>query len=227
VSGDLADVAVVLSPGATVTGSIVPQFSGASQVSDLSQVRVFARPADPAMGPETPGRVDRAGSFTLDGIPAGPHWLRAQAPAGLMVKSVIIGGRDATDMPYTFDSGERIGNVSIVLTDRSSAVIGTITDERSAPVTDFTVLAFPEDSSLWGPQSRHIMTARPDQHGRFQLRGLPAGRYCLVAIDPIAPGEWFDPAYLEGQRNGSARLTLGEGETKTQDFKVPRETAAR
>jgi hypothetical protein len=220
VSGDLSDVAVVLSPGATVTVSVVLQFSGASQVSDLSQVRVFARPADSAMGRETPGRVDRAGSFTLDGIPAGPHWLRVQAPAGLMVKSVLIAGRDTTDVPYAFDPGERIANVSIVLTDHSSAIVGTISDERAAPVTDFTVLAFPEDASLWGPQSRHIMTARPDQYGRFQLRGLPAGRYHVVAIDPVAPGEWFDAAYLEGHRSGAARLTVGEGETKTQDFRV-------
>jgi hypothetical protein len=220
VSGDLSDVPVVLSPGATVTGAVVLQASGASHVSDLSQVRVFARPADPAIGQETGGRVDRGGAFTIDAIPAGPHWLRAQAPAGLMVKSVLVGGRDATDVPYTFDPGERIGGVSIVLTDRSSAIVGTIGDERGAPVTDFTVLAFPEDASLWGPQSRHIVTARPDQHGRFQLRGLPAGRYHLVAIDPIAPGEWFDTAYLEGHRSGAARVTLAEGETKTQDFRV-------
>ena len=35
-------------------------------------------------------------------------------------------------------------------------------------------------TALWRPLSRQIMTARPDQTGKFQLRGLPAGEYYLA-----------------------------------------------
>ena len=64
------------------------------------------------------------------------------------------------------------------------------------------------------------MTTRPDQNGKFQIRGLPPGEYFLSAIDPAEPGEWFEPAFLDQHRAGAARLTIGEGQTKTQDFKA-------
>ena len=74
--------------------------------------------------------------------------------------------------------------------------------------------------SFWQPQSRHIATARPDQTGHFRIRGLPAGDYYLATVDPAQQGEWFEPAYLEEHRIGAARVALGDGDTKTQDFKI-------
>ena len=124
------------------------------------------------------------------------------------------------DTPVDVRSGETVTGVHVTFTDRVSEINGTITD-GVAPVTDFTVLAFPQDPDLWRPQARQIMTARPDQNGKYYLRGLPPGRYYLVTIDPATPGEWFDPAYLDARKDGAARFTLGEGEIKTQDFRLP------
>ena len=103
--------------------------------------------------------------------------------------------------------------MTLVFTDKLTEVNGTLTDDRGTPITDYTVLAFPADASLWRPQARQIMTARPDQNGRFQIRGLPPGDYCLATVDPAEQGEWFEPAFLEQQRSGrrapvsSARAT--------------------
>ena len=80
------------------------------------------------------------------------------------------------------------------------------------------MLAFPTDPSLWRPQARQIMTARPDQNGKFQIRGLPPGEYYLATVDPAEQGEWFEPAFLDEHRAGAARVTLGDGDVKTQDF---------
>jgi hypothetical protein len=66
------------------------------------------------------------------------------------------------------------------------------------------------------------MTTRPDQNGKFQLLGLPPGEYFLAAVDPAEQGEWFEPAFLDEHRSGAARLTLGEGDSKTQDFRIRR-----
>ena len=82
------------------------------------------------------------------------------------------------------------------------------------------MLAFPTDSTLWRPQARQIMTARPDQTGKFRIRGLPPGEYYLATVDPAEQGEWFEPAYLEDHRAGAARVTLSENDVKTQDFHV-------
>ena len=44
----------------------------------------------------------------------------------------------------------------------------------------------------------------------------------MALIDPAEQGEWFEPAFLDAHRAGATRLSLGEGETRTQDFKVSR-----
>jgi hypothetical protein len=157
----------------------------------------------------------------MDGVAAGAHWIRTQGPLrGWTLKSVLVDGREMTDAPIDVRSGGRVNNVTVVFTDRLTEVNGTLSDDRGNPITEYTVLAFPTDPTLWRPQARQIMTARPDQNGKYQIRGLPPGEYYLVAVDPAEPGEWFEPAFLEQHRIGAASLRLGEGETKTQDFKV-------
>jgi hypothetical protein len=137
-----------------------------------------------------------------------------------MLKSVVVDGREIIDTPLDLRSGQRVAGVSLVFTDRLTEVKGTVADQQGAPLTEYTVLAFPTDAAFWRPQSRHIMTTRPDQNGAFQIRGLPPGEYFLAAIDPEQQGEWFEPAFLDRQRSGADRFTLVEGDVTTQDVRV-------
>jgi len=220
VSGDLSDLMITLAPGATISGAVVLQATQAGSPPNLTQVRVMAQATDSALGTNINAQVQQDGTFTMLGVPGGTHWIRAQAPRGFTLKAVTVGGRDVIDEPYEVRSGERVDNVSVVFTDKVSEINGTITDSRGAAVTDYTVLAYPEDSRLWRPQARQIMTSRPDQNGKFQIRGLPPGRYYLATVDPAVAGEWFEPAFLEQHRDTALRLSLLEGEVKTQDFKM-------
>jgi hypothetical protein len=108
----------------------------------------------------------------------------------------------------------------VLFTDRLTEVNGTVTDDHGTPITDYTVLAFPTDASLWRPMARQIMTARPDQNGKYQIRGLPPGDYYLAPVDPAQQGEWFESSFLQQHRPSAANVSLGEGDVKTQDFKV-------
>lgn len=219
---DLTDVVVVLAPGATLSGTVSFQTTQSIVPPDLSQVRIVTQPAADAFGQNVNARVENDGRFTLDGIPIGPYWIRANAPRGWTLKSVIIDGQEMIDTPLDVRSGQKISGAALLFSDRVSQVNGTITDQQGLPVTEYTVLAFPADSRLWRPQARQIVTARPDQNGSFQLRGLPAGEYLLATIDPEEPGEWYDPAFLEQRRPDAARLTLSDGDVKTHDFKITR-----
>jgi hypothetical protein len=224
-SGDLTGVNIVLSAGATLAGTVSLERSQ-SLGTDPTQFRIGAPMADigaafsPAFGPNPQARVDQEGAFTLQGVAVGAHLIRAQMPRGWMLKSVIADGRDVTDTPIDLRSGQRLGNITVVFADKLSEINGTITDDRGTPITDYTMLAFPVDSSLWRPQARQIMTARPDQTGKFQIRGLPPGEYLLAAVDPSEQGEWFEPAFLDQHRGGAARITLGDGDVKTHNLKI-------
>jgi hypothetical protein len=219
---DLTNLTVVLAAAASISGSVSFQTSQGQQAPDPGSVRVAAPLVDQVdLGPNPTARVDRTGSFKLSGVQAGSHLFRAQgSPRGWMLKSALVNGRDVIDTPFELRSGQQLTDVTLVFTDKLTEVNGTIADDRGTPVTEYTLLAFPEDEQLWNPQSRHIMTTRPDQNGRYQLRGLPPGDYYLVAVDPAEQGEWFEPAYLTAHRAAATQVTLTEGDTKTQDFRV-------
>jgi carboxypeptidase family protein len=221
VDGDVDGLFVILAPGATLTGSLSFQTTQSALLPDVSQFRITTTPTDlSSFGPNGNARVDKAGTFTLDGVPAGSRWIRAQPPRGWMLASVIVDGREMVDTPLDVRSGQHVESINLVFTDRLPEINGTVTDEQGTPITECTVLAFPTDTTLWRPQARQIMTSRPDQNGKFQLRGLPPGEYFLAAVDPTEQGEWFEPAFLDEHRSGAARLTLGDGDVKTQDFKL-------
>src|SRR5712691_3821068 len=218
---DVTDFTVILSAGATVSGTLT-FLPGQSPLPDLTQFRILAPSTDQSdFGPQPNARADKEGQFTLSGVSAGAHLIRSGGNArGWILKSVIIGGRDVTDTPIQVRSGENLANVTVVFTDQQNELNGTVTNESGTPMPDYTVLAFPTDASLWQPQARQIMTARPDQTGKYRIRGLPPGQYYVVTVDPTEQGEWFEPPYLDEHRTGAARLTLGDGDIKTQDFKV-------
>ncbi len=223
IGGDLTDVNVVLSPAGSIAGTIVLQNTQSGSPPDLAQFRI-SMPADDftGIGPNGNARVDRTGTFTMSGVPPGQHLLRAQTPRGWTLKSVLVDGQESVDTPFEVKPSQNVTGVTVTFTDKITEIDGTVSDGQGAPVPDYTVLAFPDDQTLWRAQSRQIMTTRPDQNGTFQIKGLPPGQYYLAVVDPSQQGEWFDPAFLDQQRAGAKRLSLVEGDVKKQDFTVTR-----
>ncbi|PWT81902.1 MAG: hypothetical protein C5B57_09610, partial [Blastocatellia bacterium] len=218
-SSDIDDVALILYPGATIAGTVT--FEGGDP-PDLAQVRISAPSAESgSIGPNPNARVEKDGRFTLDGVPAGLHWIRSGGQLrGWYLKAVIVDNRDIVDTPIELSASQKVNDVNILFTNKRNEINGTVTNEQSIPITDFTVLAFPTNPALWRPLSRQIMTARPDQNGKFQIRGLPPGDYYLATVDPAEQGEWFEPAFLDQQRATAARIRLGDGDVTTHDFRI-------
>ena len=129
-------------------------------------------------------------------------------------------GREVTDTIFDPRNGDSVTGVQVVVSDRVTTVSGQVTDDKGAASVDGTVLVFSSDSSQWAEDSRFVQAARPDQEGKYQIRGLPPGDYLAAAIDYVEDGMWNDPEYLESIRGLGQRFTLGEADTHALMLKL-------
>jgi len=219
---DLANVMVVTAKGATAVGRLT--FDGGSKPV-LTGVRVNAAPADMSDGPMMMGGSNAAakadGTFELKGL-AGQRLIRvANLPAGWMLKSVQLNGKDITDTGAEFKAGEQVTNLEVVATSKVTEINGAVTAANGDPMKDYTVVVFSDDPEHWAlPMSRWVTGARPDQDGRFKVRSMPSGSYYVIALDYVEAGAWSDPELLERLKTRAKRLTLADGATETVDLKL-------
>ena len=157
----------------------------------------------------TPGEARR---LTVGGLP--PAWT---------LQAVRYQGRDVTDTGLTIPAHQALAGLEITLTNRMTEVSGNVKDRDGQPVTDYTVLLFPEDSAKWTEESRWVTTARPDQNGRFTVRGLPGGKYFAVAVEFLEPGDSSDPEVLRALQSAAIKLALADGERKTVEVPLFKE----
>jgi hypothetical protein len=216
---DIDGLALAIAKGSTARGRI--RFDGTPGDLKPGDVRVIATPADgginfsPSGGPAT---AKDDWTFELTGI-SGRRLLRVAASAAWTIKRITLDGTDVTDTPIEF-KGDDVDDIEVLLTQRLTDLSGAITDGRGARITDATVVLFADDRDKWTPLTRYLRSTRPDQDGRYKVRGLPPGRYLAVALDYIEPGEETNPETLDRLRASATRVTLAEGETRALDLKV-------
>jgi hypothetical protein len=158
-------------------------------------------------------------TFTVKTI-LGAARLFAVVPDGWMVKSIRSGDRDITSTVLDLRSGEQLSDVEVVVTDRLTRVSGQLADDRGAPLANGTIVVFPEEAERWGDSSAFVRTARPDQQGNYEIKGLPAGDYLAVALDYVQDLSWNDPEYLEALRRDAQKFTLADGASHALSLKI-------
>jgi hypothetical protein len=213
---DVAGVTLLLSKGATARGRI--RFDTGDPPQGLRPSQVFVMPAF----------LDSFGDHHIAGTDGGPpvthdDWtfelqrlrgrgfIRAGTIGDWQMKHLRREGVDVTDTALDFAAD--IEGLEIEMTQRETTVSGGVSDDRGGETVDATVIVFADDPGKWGPHSRFIESARPDQQGRFTIKGLPPGRYVAIAVGYLQPGEEKDPDVLEGWRERATPFTLSEGET--------------
>jgi Carboxypeptidase regulatory-like domain len=217
-----ANLTVQLTTGGRIRGRVVPP-EGAT--ADPATLRINALPiSDSVYGTGFGGPVAPDWTFDWDFLLAA-RIIRSQPsglPDGWYLKSVMRGDEDITDAPISFTGAEVVDNVSVILTTEKTVLTGRAVDSDAKPVSDYTVIVFPDEPSQWQSWSRYMQTARPDQSGEFRVQGLPPGRYLAAAVRSVQQYEWFDKAYLERLRPLASELTLEMNRTATVSLKLVR-----
>jgi hypothetical protein len=230
---DIEGLALTLQPGMTIAGRV--EFEGTTPPpSDMSRVSLRAMPPPNPSGttvaallPGTNVVAAADGSFRITGLSPGPYTLNAFVPgvtAGAptwSLKSAVSGGRNVLDTPVTILPGGDLSDVVVTFTDKVTEVTGVLLDQSGRPAPEFYVIVFPVDATRWAAQSRWLRPpTRPATDGRYRIAGLPPGEYYLAALVEFEQNAWYSPAFLEQIVPGAIRITIGEGEKKTQDIKL-------
>ena len=223
VSGqDVTGLSIVTSTGATASGRVV--FEGASKPPVTpNSLNIFAATIE--MAPMLAGgaaRVKDDWTFETSGLFERRRFRVNTPPSGWFLKSVTHEGTDITDSGLDFKEGQQTAGIEIVLTQRAAEISGSVQDAQTRPVTDYVIVAFAADTTKWGFQSRFIRSTRPNQDGRFSMKGLPPEDYLVIALEYLESGEESDPEQLEKWKNAATRLSLKEGEQKVLSLKLNR-----
>jgi hypothetical protein len=231
-AADVDGLTLNVAPGFTIAGRVVFQ-SDTQKPPANAALRVFLVPSSvAAQRPGTsittiafvpPVTVRPDGTFEVVNLPPGSFRFQisgpALAPGGWSTRSAVMEGRDLLDAEFRIPAGGR-GEVTVTLTDKATELSGVLQMASGAPASDVFVIAYAADRGLWGAGARRVQAVRPAVDGRYAMNGLPPGDYLLAAVLDIDPDDWNDPAFLEQLVAASIKVTLGEGEKKTQHLRI-------
>lgn len=218
----VSDLMLQLDPPLVLSGRV--RFAGRRlrPPSDLTTVRIRL---DVLQGNWHPYRVDVAadGTFARSILP-GAFELSAfveDAYRDWVLRSAIKDGRDLLDGPIELSAATgSLTDVELTFSDQHTGLSGVITTAAGAPVSACYVVVFPSDRALWAASYYRFRHQRPATNGRFVFDDLLPGDYLLAVLPDLDPSSWRSPEMLGSLVERGTRVTLREGERKTQDLRV-------
>ena len=162
--------------------------------------------------------VDDDQTFGMRGLLC-RYLLRASAPAGYALKSVVVNGVDVTNTPYRFADGD---TVTVLFSSSISTVSGRVTDADGKPSPNCELMVFPQERDGWISSSAGLRRATTYTDGRFRVTGLLAGRYLIIAAERgrLAAPPGFDSTFFEALAADATAFAIGADDQRTVDLRV-------
>lgn len=227
IGDDITGLTLPVQPAPTVAGRVGIDPAAAQPLKTFAGVRISLLPM-----PETDARangltapitaaVAADGSFQLRAVIPGAYRVSAALPSGWWLRSAgtnSTNSQDVLDGLLTIDANG-LSDLALTVSDRHSGVGGTLVT-AGGPATDYFLVAFTVDKSLWRAPSRRVRSARPSTSGAFDIDDLPAGEYYLAALSDLDVADLEDPTFLEALIPAAATITIEEGRRTVQDLRI-------
>jgi hypothetical protein len=205
------------------------EFTGSAPPPTADRLRTASVQIDTADGRESSlnqavtlarGVVDANGGFKTYEEPPGRYTIRPTSFPGWTFIGAYLNDQPVGDGGLTI-GGDDVAGVVLRYTDQPSDLVGTARDGHG-PDAMATILVFPASPSAWQNTGRtpvRLRSIRADQSGAYRIAGLPPGDYCVVAVRNERPN-WQDTKYLATLAPLASRVSLANGDHKTQDLQT-------
>ena len=232
-SGAEDSVAITVGRGAIATGRVV--FEGTTQPPPSpgkARMPLYSETGQCRSGEAT---IAPDWTFRIEGLSGTCSAPPMQMFGRWNIKAVLINGENAAAGSITFQPGQQLRNVQVVVTDKRSDMVFQVSDENGQTTRDYVILVYPVDKARWvngngtrvfvGPSEQMVsamMMMRPPQAPnapglspamqarREALSGLSLGEYYVVAVDDMEQEDSRDPVVLDRLRSSALRVTLSE-----------------
>jgi hypothetical protein len=217
IDGDVSEVAVELSDGGRVSGTIAyeGEKTGWYGYVNLRRVPDGTEAAGAEVSFDT---YVSGGLFEIAGLPAGRYSVEftSLAEGGrLYAKSVTWNGRDFTREPLELREGETADGVRILVSNGGAKLRARVKGKDVA--RGAMVFLVPADASDWSPYAKQF-TCSTDE-GLCAI-DAPPGDYRVVALSSSSEtGSWA--AELKARSLTAPRVTLAAGESKEFEVALP------
>jgi hypothetical protein len=222
---NVTDLSIVLKNGFTISGQVEFEGSERPPTEETAKTAIYVEPANSDMAriELMPAPLDKSDHFTTVPLPPGRYLLQVMnVPNRWSLKSATAGERDISGVPIEIDS-RNVANVLFTLTDRPTALSGSVQRSEDSLRRGAVVIVFPTDSAAWIEKevvSLRIRKAPVAESGHYEFRALLPGDYYLAAIPEGAAEDWQDPTLLQQLVAGAAHVQLGDGEKALRDVRL-------
>lgn len=233
--GNVSGLELRLQPALSISGRVVFDGKTLAPPDNLTSVRItLSSPVGPGggmanqtnygLGTSIAVNADEDGFVRASGIIPGEYlagsFITGNAPAtGWWLRSAMINGADAADVPVTIDASNA-GNIVFTFSDRHSELSGTLSTPAGQPATDYYVVVIPAARALWQPASRRMKIARPSTAGRFLFVDLPPGDYLMAAVTDFSASDFKDHTILEQLSGAAVKVSVADGAKVVHDLRI-------
>ncbi|MBC7929273.1 MAG: hypothetical protein H7Z38_01800 [Rubrivivax sp.] len=223
VSGeDVTELAVELSEGARVSGTVVIEGGKPPEYAHVSAMRATSNLEEMLIAGDVPGATVTRGVFTIEGLPAGKFFLHPNTYLGeetkLYLKSITWNGKDMLREPLDVGEGATLEGVRIVYSNDPAKLRVRAVSADKKPAHNVNVFLVPSDAPNWSPYSVPPLFCSTGEEGECSI-SAPPGDYAVVTMPRrIMNGAVGDE--IKTRATTSPRVSLRAGETKNFEVKV-------
>lgn len=207
---DVANADVVVGPEALWTGKVHLDDDDSSLPSDLT---ISLQPRRSTASP-TQAKVSDKGEFSVPFAPGETYDLYVlNAPDNSYLKSVRVANSEKLGDGLEASSGDAPPPLDVRLSSQGGQIVGrAVTADPKVVASGATVSLIPDPAA---GRVQAYQTTHADEYGNFLLKGVPPGKYVLVAWLDSSPCEVYNPDDLPACQAQGSSVTVDEDGQET------------